>query len=140
MNKLIITGRISSDPEVRYTQDQKPVVRFNFAVSRIYKRDGEPDADFFGCVLMGRTAERFEKLNVPKGTKLMLEGEVRNNNYTGKDGVKRYENQVMVNQFEFCESKGQTHNTGMPTQTKKAVSDGFTSIDDEVDDASLPWN
>lgn len=135
MNKFIVIGRISSDPEVRYTQDQKPVVRFNFAVSRTYKRDGEPDADFFGCVLMGRTAERFEKLNVPKGTKLMLEGEVRNNNYTGKDGIKRYENQVMVNQFEFCESKTRT----APAEAPKA-SEGFVNIPDEVNDEGLPFN
>lgn len=139
MNKFIVIGRISSDPEVRYTQDHKPVVRFNIAVNRTYKRDGEPDADFFGCFVTGRTAERFEKLNIPKGTKLMLEGEVRNNNYTGKDGVKRYENQVMVYQFEFCESKG--HNASLPSEPPRATSEeGFATIPDEVSDEGLPFN
>ena len=104
MNKLIIVGRPTADPEVRYSQDGKALARFNFAVNRRFKRDGEPDADFFSCVAFGKTAETIEKL-VRKGTKLLIDGECRNNNYTDQNGVKHYGTQVIVNAFEFCESK-----------------------------------
>lgn len=121
MNKVIFTGRTTNDPEVRYTADQKAVASFNFAVNRTFDRE---NSDFFKCVAFGKTAETIEKL-VKKGTKLLLEGEIRNNNYTDKNGVKRYEMQVIVNNFEFCESKGQA------TQPQ-ADKDGFMSIPDGI--------
>ena len=138
MNNVVLMGRISSDPEIRVGQNNSQVCRFNFAVPRRFKREGDPDADFFSCIAFGKLAETFDKLNIQKGVKLLLDGEIRNNNYTDKNGVKRYENQIVVASFEFCESKGQTHNSGIPKETKKVVDDGFLTID-EVDDA-LPWN
>lgn len=108
MQKWIATGRTTKDMEIRYTNDGKAVAKFDFAVNRKFKREGEVDADFFSCVAFGRIAETFEKLNVGKGTKLLIEGEVRNNNYTNKDGQKVYGTQIVVDAFEFCESKGQT--------------------------------
>lgn len=106
MNQFIITGRLTKDAEIRYSNEGKAVARFDFAVNRKFKREGEADADFFSCVAFGKIAETFEKCNVGKGTKLLIEGEVRNNNYTNKDGQKVYGTQVIVNSFEFCESKG----------------------------------
>ncbi len=146
MNRIQFTGRLTADPEIRYTQDGKPVVRFRFAVNRTFKRDNEPEADFFNMVCFGTTAERFEKLKIQKGTKLLVEGEVRNNNYTDKDGVKHYDYQFTANSFEFLESKNAS-NTAPVTQTvnntntnRKAENDGFLMITDEVDDAELPFN
>lgn len=139
MNKVMFIGRLAKDPETRYTQDQKPVVRFNFAVTRKTKREGEADADFFPCVVMGRTAEQFDKLNIPKGTKLMIEGELRNNNYTDRNGVQRYENQVFVNVFEFCESKSNTQQTTPKKPEIQGDSEGFMPIPDEVNDDGLPF-
>ena len=129
MNQIIMSGRLTNDPEVRYTSDNKAVAIFNFAVNRIYDRE---NSDFFKCVAFGKTAETIEKL-VRKGTKLLLEGEIRNNNYTDKNGVKRYEMQVIVNSFEFCESKGQAQET-----QPKADADGFMNIPDSLEE-ELPF-
>ena len=89
-------GRLCTDPEIRYTSDQKAVCRFRFAVNRRFKRDDEPEADFFQCVAFGKIAETFEKCSISKGAKLMIDGEIRNNNYTDNDGVKHYADQVIV--------------------------------------------
>ena len=138
MNRVFMIGRLTSDPEVRYTQDRKPVIRFRFAVNRSVKKEGEAEADFFACVLLGRTAERFERLNVQKGVKLMIEGEVRNNNYTDKNGVKRFENQLLLNNFEFCESKNASPSA--PNVAAPSTSaDGFQSVPDDVSDEGLPF-
>lgn len=127
MNKVIFSGRLTADPEVRYTGEGKAVVSFNFAVNRTFDRE---NSDFFKCVAFGKTAETIEKL-VRKGTKLLIEGEIRNNNYTDKNGVKRYEMQVIVSSFEFCESKGSTE--------PKVNENGFMDIPDGIDE-ELPFN
>lgn len=132
MNKVLFTGRTTNDPEVRYTTDGKAVASFNFAVNRTFDRE---NSDFFKCVAFGKTAETIEKL-VKKGTKLLLEGEIRNNNYTDKNGVKRYEMQVIVNSFEFCESKGQA---GTQATQPQADKDGFMNIPDGIEE-ELPFN
>ena len=111
MNKFIISGRLCADPEIRYTQNGTLVVTFDFAVNRRFKREGDPDADFFRCSAFGKTAEVFQKCSITKGTKLILEGEVRNNNYTDKEGVKHYSVQVVVSSIEFCESKAADQNS-----------------------------
>lgn len=157
INRFSFIGRLTADPEVRYTQDGKPVVRYRFAVNRSYKREGEPDADFFQITMFGNPAERFEKLNVRKGTKLLLEGEIRNNNYTDKDGVKHYDIQFNCFSFEFCESKNNAENgaNSAPAQSygqnpgqnqgtagnaqNQAQNDGFMVIPDDLDDEGLPF-
>lgn len=103
MNEFRITGRLTADPDIRRKED-KVFAKFNFAVNRKFKREGEPEADFFQCVAFGKIAETFEKCNISKGTKLIIGGEVRNNNYE-KDGEMVYGTQVKVDWFEFCESK-----------------------------------
>ena len=132
MNKVIFTGRLTKDAEIRYSNDGKAIAKFDFAVSRKFKREGDPDADFFGCVAFGRVAETFEKLNIAKGTKLLVEGEVRNNNYTNKDGQKVYGTQIVVESFEFCESKG-TQGEDAP-----AKQDAWMSVPDNMEE--LPFN
>lgn len=134
MQKWLAMGRLTRDAEIRYSNDGKAVARFDFAVNRKSKREGEADADFFSCVIFGKLAEAFEKCNVGKGTKLLIEGEVRNNNYTNKEGQKVYGTQIVVNSFEFCESKG----TGQQ-QAPVSNNDGFMNVPDGIDE-ELPFN
>ncbi len=133
MNSWIGMGRLCAPPEVRYSQDGKAVARFDFAVNRRFKREGEPDADFFHCVVFGKIAETMEK-HVGKGTKLLLAGEVRNNNYTNKDGQMVYGTQIIVESFEFCESKG-----GGQAAAPQGNPEGFMNIPDGIDE-ELPFN
>lgn len=135
MNKIILCGRLTADVEIRYSNDGKAVTRFNFAVNRRFKRDRDPEADFFKCVAFGKIAETLEKCSVGKGTKLLLDGEMRNSNYE-KDGVKHYGMQVVVNSFEFCESKG---SSGQATPQPQTDSDGFMSIPSDIDE-ELPFS
>lgn len=134
MNHFTITGRLTKDAEIRYSNEGKAVARFDFAVNRKFKREGEADADFFSCVAFGKIAETFEKCMVGKGTKLLIEGEVRNNNYTNKDGQKVYGTQVVVNSFEFCESKSQAEPSAQPASEPE-----FMSIPEGIVD-ELPFN
>ena len=89
-------------------------------------------ADFFSFVVFGKTAESFEKCNIWKGTKLLIEGEVRNNHYTDKDGVKHYSEQIVVNTFEFCESKASGGQSSASNQSKN--DDGFMKIPEGIDE------
>ncbi len=106
MNKVILMGRLTRDPEVRYSQgaSQTSVARFSVAVDRRFKRDGEPDADFFNCTAFGKQAEFIERY-LHKGTKIVLSGRVQNDNYTNKDGQMVYSVRIMVDEIEFAESK-----------------------------------
>lgn len=143
MNKFIASGRLCSDCDTRYTTDGKPVVKFRFAVNRRFAREGEQEADFFNCIAFGKTAETMGKCSIVKGTKLLLDAEVRNNNYTDKEGKRRYDTQVVVNTFEFCESKHSGSNTGSGYNQSENYQYGdtdFMNIPDGVDDDGLPWN
>lgn len=136
MQKWLAMERLTKDVEIRYSNDGKAVARFDFAINRRIKREGEADADFFSCVAFGKQAETLEKCNVGKGTKLLIEGEVRNNNYTNREGQKVYGTLILVNSFEFCESKG----SGAGTQPQSGVNaDGFMDIPDGTDE-HLPFN
>ena len=134
MNKWIGTIRLTADAEIRYTNDGKPIVRFGGACNRRFKQEGQPDADFFSFVVFGKTAETFSKCNIGKGTKLLIEGEVRNNHYTDKDGVKHYSEQIVVNTFEFCESKASAS-----APAPQPESDGFMNLDG-ISDEELPFS
>lgn len=135
MNKFFASGRLTADPETRYTTEGKAVASFNFAVNRTFDRE---NSDFFKCVAFGKTAETIEKL-VRKGTKLLLEGEIRNNNYTDKNGVKRYDMQVLVNGFEFCESKASNNDPNNNIPTFAPNSDGFMDLSG-IEEEELPFN
>jgi single-strand DNA-binding protein len=102
MNKLILVGRFTKDPEIRMSGNAT-IAKFSLAVDRKYKRDGEPEADFFNCTAFNKTAEFVEKY-CTKGMKMIIEGRVQNDNYE-KDGVKHYSVAVIVENIEFTESK-----------------------------------
>ena len=136
MNKTILMGRLTRDPEIRYPEnpDSKPVGRFSLAVDRKFKRDGEPTADFFNCVCFGKLAEFTEKY-LRKGSKILVEGEIRNNNYTNKDGQTVYSVNVMVENMEFAESKSHTNGENPSNNSDN----GFMNIPDGVDE-ELPFS
>jgi len=141
MNKTIMMGRLTRDPEVRYTNTSNgstAIASFSLAVDRRFKRDGEPDADFFNCTAFGKIAEVIEK-HVVKGTKLLITGRIQNNNYTNKDGQKVYGVQILVDEMEFAESKNASNGGQAQAQPEPAPSgDGFMSIPDGIDD-ELPF-
>lgn len=139
MNKFFISGRLTRDAEIKYSNDGKPVARFDFAVKRNFAKDtDEVKADFFNCVAFGKIAEIIEKCNVAKGTKLIIEAEVRNNNYTDKDGVKHYATQVVVQSFEFAESKASSGSNTSAADTMTGA-DGFMNLPMGVEDEGLPF-
>ena len=144
MNRLIMMGRLVADPEVRYgAANGSAVANFRIAVDRRFKRDGDPDADFFRITAFGRQAEFAEKY-LRKGTKILLEGEIRNNNYTGKDGNMVYSDQIIANSIEFAESKNAQSNNGFggdmgPPAPNTNAGDGFMNIPDGIEE-ELPFN
>lgn len=154
MNKVILMGRLTRDPEVRYSQgaSQTAVARFSIAVDRRFKRDGEPDADFFNCTAFGKQAEFIERY-LHKGTKVVLGGRVQNDNYTNKDGQMVYSVRVMVEEIEFAESKNASSNNeggfggyggnggfvgSSPAPAASGAGDGFMNIPDGIDE-ELPF-
>ena len=104
MNKVIIMGRLTRDPEVSSSTNGTTFARYSVAVDRRFKKEGDPDADFFNCTSFGKQAEFVERY-LKKGTKVVLTGRLQNNNYTNKDGSKVYSVQIMVEDVEFAESK-----------------------------------
>ena len=158
MNKVILMGRLTRDPEVRYSQGATPtaVARFSVAVDRRFKREGEPDADFFNCTCFGKQGEFVEKY-LHKGTKVVLSGRIQNDNYTNKDGQQVYSVRIMVDEIEFAESKnaagngdgGYSNNGGnygnnnyggnRSQSAPSGAGDGFMNIPDGIDE-ELPFN
>ena len=138
MNKWIGMGRLTRDPEVRYSQSGSAVANFSVAIDRRYKRDGETTADFFNCTAFGKTGEFVEKY-LRKGIKVVIEGELQNNNYEDKNGTKHYSVQIIVNQIEFAESKSsQTNNdTAEPEASAPADNDFVNVPDGDMDE--LPF-
>ena len=104
MNKVIEMGRLTRDPEISSSNSGTTFARFSIAVDRRFKREGEPDADFFNCTAFGKTAEFVEKY-LKKGIKVLVTGRLQNNNYTNKEGQKVYDVRIMVEEMEFAESK-----------------------------------
>ena len=138
MNKVILMGRLTRDPEVRYGDNQKAVARFSLAVDRRFTREGDPAADFFNCSAFGKIAEIVEK-HVVKGTKLLIVGRIQNDTYTNKDGQTVYSVQILVDDLEFAESKNKQGNASQPEETSNnAGSDGFMNIPNGIDD-ELPF-
>ena len=105
MNKVILMGRLTRDPEVRYSagENSMAIARYTIAVDRRFKRDGEATADFIGCVAFGRQAEFAEKY-FRQGIKIAISGRIQTGSYVNKDGVKVYTTDVVVEDQEFAES------------------------------------
>jgi single-strand DNA-binding protein len=140
MNKVIIIGRCVKDVETRYSQGQNPtaIARFNLAVARRFKREGDSQtADFISCIAFGKTAEFLEKYG-KKGTKFVVEGHIQTGNYTNKDGAKVYTTDVVVENVEFAESKGNNNAENRPKPSGDS-DDGFMHIPDGIDE-ELPFN
>ena len=115
MNKVIEMGRLTRDPEIFNSNSGTTFARFSIAVDRRFKREGEPDADFFNCTAFGKTTEFVEKY-LQKGTKVLVTGRLQNNNYTNKDGQKVYDVRIMVEEIEFAESKKDNNQTTQDAQ------------------------
>ena len=137
MNKVILAGRLVADPEVRYTQGAQPmaIARYRLAVDRRFKKEGEPTADFIGCVVFGKQAEFVEKY-LRKGMKILVTGRIQTGSYTNNEGQKVYTTDIIVEEHEFCESK--TNEAGTPA-TPTVNADGFMNIPDGIDE-ELPFN
>lgn len=156
MNKVILMGRLTRDPDVRYSagENATAVARYTLAVDRRFKRDGEATADFIGCVAFGRQAEFAEKY-LRQGTKIAISGRIQTGSYTNRDGQKVYTTDVVVEDQEFAESKSASeHNSGYSAPYNAAPSaapaapahdmggvsaDGFMNIPDGIDE-ELPFN
>ena len=152
MNKVILMGRLTRDPEVRYTQgdNQMAVARYTLAVDRRFNRNGDDNntADFISCVAFGKSGE-FAERYLRKGTKIAVTGRIQTGSYTNKDGVKVYTTDVVVEDQEFAESKNSNNNGGgydgnygnnsQPAAAPMAAGDGFMNIPDGIDE-ELPFN
>ena len=143
MNKVVLVGRLTKDPEVRYTQGENPtaIARYTIAVDRRFKRDGEPTADFINCVVFGKAAEFAEKY-FRKGLRIAISGRITTGSFTNRDGVKVYTTEVTVEDQEFAESKAeQAQNSGNSVPTPYTTpNDGFMNIPANVDDEELPFS
>jgi len=164
MNKVILMGRLTRDPEIRYSggDSSMAIARFSIAVDRRFKRQGDSaDADFFNCTAFGRQAEFVEKY-LHQGTKILLVGRIQNDNYTNREGQRVFSVQIIAEEIEFAESKnaqgggqggytprpqnnsaqGGSYNAPVNPNPAQAapVGDGFMNIPDGVDDEELPFN
>lgn len=148
MNKVILMGRLTRDPEVRYSQGENAmaIARYTLAVDRRFNRNNndEASADFIGCVAFGRSGEFAEKY-FRKGTKVLVTGRIQTGSYTNKDGVKVYTTDVVVEDQEFAESKNSSGNDGgfagnaNRAPEPSGAGDGFMNIPDGIDE-ELPFN
>ena len=146
MNKVVLMGRLTRDPDVRYSQGETPlaIARYTLAVDRRFKRNGEQDADFINCVAFGRTAEFAEKY-LKQGTMIAITGRFQTGSYTNKDGNKVYTTDVVVEEQEFAESKNSSSagnggfTGGNNAPAMQDAGDGFMNIPDGIDE-ELPFN
>lgn len=153
MNKVILVGRLTRDPEVRYSQGDSAtaVARYTLAVDRRFKRDNEATADFIQCVVFGRSAEFAEKY-FRQGMRVSISGRIQTGSYTNRDGVKVYTTEVVVEEQEFAESRAESeanrgnYRSQQPSGRQAQASapdldagDGFMNIPDGIDE-ELPFN
>lgn len=156
MNKVVLMGRLTRNPDVRYSQGDTPtaVARYTLAVNRRFRRDGQPDADFINCVAFGRQGEFAEKY-LKQGTKIVVSGRIQTGSYVNRDGNKVYTTDVVVEEQDFCESKSAQNEyqasqpnagfggfdsapAGRPAPSA-AAGDGFMSIPDGIEE-ELPFS
>lgn len=151
MNRVILMGRLTRDPEVRYSQGERSmaIARYTLAVDRRGRRNqdsGEQTADFINIVAFDRAGEFAEKY-FRQGMRVLVSGRIQTGSYTNKDGQKVYTTDVIVDDQEFADSKnastssvgGDYQPTSRPTPTS-AIGDGFMNIPDGVEDEGLPFN
>lgn len=139
MNSVQLTGRLTRDPEVRYTDSGLSIARFTLAVNRRFKQENGPDADFIRCIAFGKTAEFIEKY-FSKGRKMDMNGRIQTGSYQNQDGATVYTTEIIVENVEFGESRsaagnGSNNGNQMPTPGD----DGFMNIPDGLDE-ELPFS
>ena len=147
MNKVILIGRLTADPDIRYTNGNNAVARYTLAVDRRFKKDGEQSADFISCITFNKAAEFAEKY-LHKGSKIIVSGRIQTGSYTNKEGRKVYTTDVIVADQEFAESKrtdetnswGPTDNKPKMERGESRVGDGFMDIPEGVEDEGLPFS
>lgn len=150
MNTVVLMGRLTRDPEIRYSQTGTAVARFNLAVNRRYSKDGEPGADFINCIAFGKSAEFAEKY-FRKGLKIVIRGRIQTGSYTNQNGATVYTTDVVIEEQNFAESKAAAQNAGVvqfqPQAEPQAEQPQTTSPDDlitipieEFEDDGLPFN
>lgn len=144
MNKVILIGRLTRDPEIRYSQGQNAsaVAKYSLAVERRFKQEGQPNADFINCVAFGKAAE-FAERYLRQGIKIAITGRIQTGSYTNKDGNKVYTTDIVVEEHEFAESRNtnqqEPENTQpAPIPTPSNLTDGFMNIPDGIDE-ELPF-
>ena len=142
MNKVILMGRLTRDPDVRYTTEENPlaIARYTLAVDRRFHKDGEATADFISCVVFGRAAEFAEKY-FRQGLKITISGRIQTGSYTNREGQKVYTTEIVVEEQEFAESKSSGDNGAAyypPKQTPPPApadgADGFMNIPDGIEE------
>ena len=143
MNKVILMGRLTRNPDVRYSQGEKAtcVARYTLAVNRRFRREGDQDADFINCVAFGRQGEFAEKY-LKQGTKIVISGRIQTGSYTSRDGVKVYTTDVVIEEQEFAESKGSgsgSSQQNVPQQSPDVGPDGFMNIPHGIEE-ELPFS
>lgn len=148
MNKVILMGRLTRDPEVRYSTGENStcVARYTLAVDRRFKRDNEPSADFISCVAFGKNGEFAEKY-LRQGTKIAITGRIQTGSYTNREGQKVYTTDIVVEEQEFAESKSSSGSTNdgnrnqqeRPQPAPETDANGFMHIPDGIDE-ELPFN
>ena len=135
MNKVILTGRLTADPETRYS-GETAVSRYSLAVDRRFHKEGDQTADFINCVAFGKQGEFAEKY-LKKGMKIAVSGRIQTGSYTNKDGKKVYTTDIVVEEHEFCERReGSEPKTAKP---EVKPDDGFMDIPDSIQ-GELPFN
>lgn len=147
MNKVILMGNLTRDPEIRYTQSENSmaIARFSLAVNRRFARQGDTDVDFFNCTAFGRQAEFVEKY-FKQGSRMLLTGRIQNDKYTNKNGEKVYSVQIIAEEIEFAERKSTADaNTsafqagGAPQPNAAKADDDFMDLPTGIEDG-LPFN
>lgn len=144
MNNVVLVGRFTRDPDVRYTDSGTSIARFSLAVDRRFKSDSGPTADFPNCVAFGKTAEFIEKY-FRQGMRICVQGRIQTGSYENQEGTKIYTTDVVVENCEFVESKaaaqdnGSTTSSGQNSGFGKADADGFMHVPDGIDE-ELPFN
>lgn len=141
MNHVVLIGRLVRDPEIRYSQGEKPmaIAKYTLAVDRRYKNNGEPTADFIRCIAFGNNAEFAEKY-MSQGRKFAVEGSIQTGSYQNKDGQTVYTTDVIVNGQDFCDSKPASSGNSGNYAGAATDSEGFMNIPDGVEDEGLPFN
>ena len=144
MNSVILMGRLTQDPEIRYANNGRStcVARYTLAVDRPYRQNEDRVTDFIDCVAFGKSGEFAEKY-LHKGMKMVVTGSIRTGSYTNRDGQKVRTTEVVVDHHEFCEKKNASNNSSpyTPTAMPAVDKDGFVSIPDGLpDDEELPFH